>query len=214
MADSKKSSDGHAGTLQKQKRALLTRQSLLRAARAIFARDGFEHARLEDIAARAGRTRGAFYVNFKDKEDVFFAIFEEDIDSDLLKLGASLEGLRSQKGRMRVLAAHLAALSCNRERVLLAIEFKLYVIRHPQKRKRLLQLYATMRLRCAMPELDIWRQGAPIEAGPAEVPPAISCLMDGLALNHLFDPQSLSEDAMAAQFESYLSTWAHGPRRA
>ncbi|MGA8532191.1 MAG: TetR family transcriptional regulator, partial [Acidobacteriaceae bacterium] len=63
----------------KQERALATRSELIAAARAIFTRDGFESARIEDIAANAGKTRGAFYANFRDKEDVFFAIFEEDL---------------------------------------------------------------------------------------------------------------------------------------
>src|SRR5690242_6246146 len=62
----------------KQERALVTRERLINAAREIFTRDGFESARIEDIAARARKTRGAFYDNFRDKEDIFFAIYEED----------------------------------------------------------------------------------------------------------------------------------------
>ena len=50
-----------------------TRKKLLAAAEKTFARDGFEAARLEDIASMAGYTRGAFYANFKSKEDIFFA---------------------------------------------------------------------------------------------------------------------------------------------
>jgi AcrR family transcriptional regulator len=46
----------------------------LLAAEQTFARDGYEAARLEDIAARAGYTRGAFYANFASKEDIFFAL--------------------------------------------------------------------------------------------------------------------------------------------
>ena len=63
----------------KQERSLNTRAELLEAARKVFARDGFERARLEDIAEEAGKTRGAFYAHFEDKEDVFFAIFEQDV---------------------------------------------------------------------------------------------------------------------------------------
>ena len=47
------------------------------AAEQTFARDGYEAARLEDIAARAGYTRGAFYANFESKEDIFFALLEQ-----------------------------------------------------------------------------------------------------------------------------------------
>src|SRR6202789_387766 len=51
-----------------------TRADLLRAAEIIFARDGFEASRIEDIAAEAGRSRGAFYANFASKTEVFLAL--------------------------------------------------------------------------------------------------------------------------------------------
>src|ERR1700735_713335 len=57
-----------------------TRRRLLAAAEKIFARVGFEAARLEDIASLAGYTRGAFYANFDDKEDIFFALLEQWIN--------------------------------------------------------------------------------------------------------------------------------------
>ena len=52
------------------------------AARRVFARDGFEVARLQDIAQEAGKTRGALYSHFADKEDLFFALIEENIEAD------------------------------------------------------------------------------------------------------------------------------------
>src|ERR1700730_13846775 len=140
--------------LHKQKRAMLTRQELLRSARKIFASDGFEHARIEDIALKAGKTRGAFYDNFKDKEDVFFAIFEEDINRDIAELGPLLLGLPSIEQRIEALGEYLSELSKDRERILLSLEFKLYAIRHPRKRKRLADLHAAMRLRSSIPELN------------------------------------------------------------
>ena len=55
-----------------QERAIQTRKDLMAAARRVFARDGFEVARLQDIAQEAGKTRGALYAHFTDKEDLFF----------------------------------------------------------------------------------------------------------------------------------------------
>ena len=51
-----------------QRRTEETRRKLLAAGLRVFARDGFEASRLEDIAAEAGHTRGAFYANFATKE--------------------------------------------------------------------------------------------------------------------------------------------------
>jgi AcrR family transcriptional regulator len=48
-----------------------TREALLQAARDEFARRGLERARVEDIARRAGISKGAFYLHFATKEDAF-----------------------------------------------------------------------------------------------------------------------------------------------
>jgi AcrR family transcriptional regulator len=49
------------------------RQAILDAALDVFAERGFEAARLEDVAARAGVAKGTLYLYFDDKE----ALFEE-----------------------------------------------------------------------------------------------------------------------------------------
>ncbi len=182
-------------SLHKQKRAMLTRRALLRSAKAIFARDGFEHARIEDIASKAGKTRGAFYDNFKDKEDVFFAMFEESIDRELEELGPMLRALPSIEQRVDALGEYLRGLSKDRERVLLNLEFKLYAIRHPRKRKRLADLHAVMRLRYSIPELNRLLPEVAGLSGSAQLTDsfAICGIMDGLALNHLFDPDTFND---------------------
>src|SRR5580692_6263864 len=92
---------------RKQERALNTRSELIAAAREIFTRDGFESARIEDIAAKAGKTRGAFYANFTDKEDVFFGIFEEDMTRDQEKIIAALSAASVQEQKIDTMARHL-----------------------------------------------------------------------------------------------------------
>jgi AcrR family transcriptional regulator len=47
------------------------REALLDAARAEFGRSGLERARVEDIARRAGLSKGAFYLHFPTKEAAF-----------------------------------------------------------------------------------------------------------------------------------------------
>ena len=56
--------------------ALKTRQSLLDAAVAVFRRKGVARSSLEEIARTAGVTRGALYWHFKDKQDLFDALFQ------------------------------------------------------------------------------------------------------------------------------------------
>jgi AcrR family transcriptional regulator len=46
-------------------------QALLEAARAEFAREGLERARVQDITRRAGVSKGAFYLHFRTKQEAF-----------------------------------------------------------------------------------------------------------------------------------------------
>lgn len=57
-----------------------TRDELLAAGIKVFAERGYHRARLEDIAAAAGTTRGALYWHFADKEDFLVALLERIIE--------------------------------------------------------------------------------------------------------------------------------------
>ena len=52
---------------------------ILRAARAIFIERGYLAARVEDIASRAGLSKGAVYFYFTSKREVFDALVDEEL---------------------------------------------------------------------------------------------------------------------------------------
>src|SRR5256885_1645441 len=56
--------------------AFATRNSLLDAAEQVFYEQGVARASLNEIAQRAGATRGAVYWHFKDKLDLFYAMLD------------------------------------------------------------------------------------------------------------------------------------------
>lgn len=58
-------------------RSEATRGELLREARELFAERGYAETALELVAERAGVTKGALYHHFKNKRDLFQAVFEE-----------------------------------------------------------------------------------------------------------------------------------------
>ena len=58
-------------------RAAETRETLIAAARPLFAEHGFAAAALETIVRAAGLTRGALYHHFADKTELFAAVFEQ-----------------------------------------------------------------------------------------------------------------------------------------
>lgn len=53
-----------------------TREKILEAASHVFVQRGVSHASLEQIAEKAGVTRGAVYWHFKNKNDVFLALYD------------------------------------------------------------------------------------------------------------------------------------------
>ena len=61
----------HAPTRRRE-----TREALIDAAAALFGRDGLDAPSLDDICAKAGFTRGAFYVHFKSREELIVAVVE------------------------------------------------------------------------------------------------------------------------------------------
>ena len=58
-------------------RSAETRESLIAAARTLFAAHGFADVALETIVRAAGVTRGALYHHFPDKTELFAAAFEQ-----------------------------------------------------------------------------------------------------------------------------------------
>ena len=54
-----------------------TRRRLIAAALDVFRRDGVEAARIEDIVAQVGVTRGSFYFHFPTKDDVLAVVYAE-----------------------------------------------------------------------------------------------------------------------------------------
>ena len=87
-----------------------TTQRLLDAAQKLIARKGLDAASVENIAAAAGYSRGAFYSNFKSKDDLFIELLRRDH----VKATEQLNALRSSdlpvdqvQGRARDIYAHM-----------------------------------------------------------------------------------------------------------
>jgi len=57
-----------------------TRNTLLRAARRVFAEKGMSGTRVSDIAKEAGVSHGTFYVYFKNKEDILYDVIRPILD--------------------------------------------------------------------------------------------------------------------------------------
>jgi AcrR family transcriptional regulator len=65
--------------LTRKEKQAETRQQLLDAAERVFIRRGLQGSSVEEIAAEAGFTRGAFYSNFKSKDELFVELLQDRV---------------------------------------------------------------------------------------------------------------------------------------
>ncbi len=65
------------------------KEKIMQSAMENFAKNGFDRTRMEDIATSAGLAKGTLYLYFKNKEDLFYAICDHN-----------LEELRNQLSRL------------------------------------------------------------------------------------------------------------------
>ena len=71
---------------RKAEQAAATRAALLRVARELFTARGYGSTGTEDIVEQAGMTMGALYYHFRDKRDLFRAVFEE-VEAEFDQIG-------------------------------------------------------------------------------------------------------------------------------
>jgi AcrR family transcriptional regulator len=127
-----------------ERRRELTREALIASAREVFAHRGFHAASLEEIAEAAGFTRGAVYSNFENKEELFFAVLDRHVETQLAAFDALFEdsgGPAAVSDEDIVRVWRQLAAGSQPEWVALSLEFRLYVLRNPEVRDRYLARY-------------------------------------------------------------------------
>jgi TetR/AcrR family acrAB operon transcriptional repressor len=175
-----------------------TRAKLVEAAAALIMEKGYERTSLEDVAMRAGMTRGAIYGNFRNKEDLFLAVVAARWEPVLppFKPGA---GFAQQ---MDVLArALIAVMPARRAAALGAASFQTYALTHDAMRQRIsaanaeIYRHAAAALRAHVPENQL-----PMPAD--RFVRVMHALMDGLMFLHALTPELVGEAEILAAFRA------------
>jgi AcrR family transcriptional regulator len=118
-----------------------TRDLLLRSAETVFVRDGYERAELGEIAALAGRTKGAIYAHFENKEDLFIALFAERMTRYADRMREMLASSTSAEQSLQIFRKFYVGTLEDKNWLLLLLEFKLFAIRHPESKERLQKVH-------------------------------------------------------------------------
>ncbi len=92
--------DRNAARGRRPKAGAARRAAILRAALEEFSAHGFEAARLDDVARRAGIAKGTIYLYFRDKE----ALFQELVRSEMTPVVGTLERVAHVDAPIRTVA--------------------------------------------------------------------------------------------------------------
>jgi len=176
----------------------MTRQHLLDAAAIVFARDGFRGATLDEVAAAAGFSKGAVYYNFKSKEDLFLALFDERIDRQFAVVSEALDSgshdVDEQFPRVRQVVRMSA---WDNEFVTLWLEFILYAQRNPEAQEKLVTTARRLRAHVRTLIDHEYEAAGVVPKYPTDDLAEIGlALFDGLGLARLVDPAAASERTM------------------
>jgi AcrR family transcriptional regulator len=157
---------------------------------------GFYETTLEEVARRAGRSRGAIYGNFRNKDDLFLAVIEAR-----WRPIVPIRPGRDLRAHLRALGeAVVAAIPARRAQARGALSFHIYALAHDDMRSKIARVNA-----------ELYQRGADqLQTLAAELPmPAdrfvrvLHALTDGLLLLHFLMPDAFTDEVIVAAFEAY-----------
>ena len=119
------------------KRRAETRANLIEAAYRVFADKGFGQVRIDDVCAAAGYTRGAFYSNFDNLDELFFALYDESARLITGQVTDAITDDDINPGIEAVIERVTATLLLDRDWLLIKTDFLLHAARNPAVADRL-----------------------------------------------------------------------------
>ncbi|WP_434587748.1 TetR/AcrR family transcriptional regulator [Streptomyces sp. A5-4] len=197
------------------KRRPQTLARLLDAAREVFAESGFRGAGIEDICRRAGFTRGAFYSNFRTKEELFFALFDAHADRELARIArtaAEIGDTELTVGRIAELLAYIEP--DERTWFLVTTEFTLHAIRDPRAARMLADHDARLRAEAVRLLRELFaRAGLRLTVDPDDLVRIVIAMREGALGQSYVEPERLAPGTLARRFLPLLLSASTTPDR-
>ena len=170
-----------------------TQQRLLAAALSVIAKKGLAATSVEDIAAAAGYTRGAFYSNFRGKGDLFIELLRRDhrqaheAMSEILVADLQPEQLEQRVRQM------YGQLYRSNEGFMNWTEARMLAARDTKFRTKLNALMLEKRDFIVAFIVHFYqRVGVPPPTAPAELAMGLMSLVEGVKLFRLSSPQDMT----------------------
>jgi AcrR family transcriptional regulator len=174
-----------------------TRDKLFEAAARVFEEQGIGSASIEAIAAAAGFSRGAFYSNFKSKDELIIAMLEDHVERSIAR---NLDLLAQHENIDDFLNA-LKSMDRSKQdplgrAPLLHMEMVLFVARAEKRRPELAKrLRARRKLVTDIIETSLRKSGQPAAQNATWTAAILIALEDGFRLHRLIDPETTTADS-------------------
>jgi len=190
--------------LTRVERQAQTRRHLLDAGAAVVAERGYHAASIEEIAARAGYTRGAFYSNFASKEELFAELLQERVYARYRRMAENqLEG--GEHPSAREVGERLARVQAHpdgRWMFVLWLELLAQAGRAERFRALAVEFWRTNRAVIArVVEERFAARGQAPPVAPDRMASLLIALDVGLAIQHHVDPEAVPLDVYGDLFE-------------
>jgi len=166
------------------------RQRILQAATSEFAGKGFAGTTIDAIADAAGFTKGAVYSNFGSKDDLFFALLDQQIERRVELVSALAEKAGARPSPKDVGDLLMAGVLANRDWQMLFIEYWLRAMRDPDVRARFGEHRRAVRASIE----DAFRRLDTSSIDPATATVLVLALNNGLSIEEFSDPGSVPHD--------------------
>jgi AcrR family transcriptional regulator len=177
------------------------RRRLLDAALSVFASRGFDSATLDQVAEAAGLTKGAIYSNFASKDELFFAMMNDQAlrraEAVRTTLAISQQSPDDQQAVLSVGRLLTEAFTREREWQLLFLDFWARAVRDDAVHVRFLAQRRTLRQAIAE-RIQQARRSAPAtgQFSVDELVTLVMALSNGLAIEEYIDPGMVSGDLL------------------
>jgi AcrR family transcriptional regulator len=174
-----------------------TREKLFEAAARVFEEQGIGGASIEAIAAAAGFSRGAFYSNFRSKDELIIAMLEDHVAQSIRR---NLDLLARHKNPADFIDALRNVDRSQQDPLgrspLLHMEMILFVARAEKRRPELAKrLRARRKLTTDIVEATSKNSGRNPALNPTWTGAILLAMEDGFRLHRLIDPETTPADS-------------------
>ena len=192
--------------LTRKEKQAHTRFCLMESAARVFTRRGLQQASIDEVAGDAGFTKGAFYANFKSKEELFLAMLDERFAQRIEQIDRVWSSDGDMRDKARQAGQDFAEYLSDDEWSRLFFEFAAYAARNEEFRQELVTRYRALRERVA----DIYsrqkeKMGIEPAVAPEQVAAMIFAMVNGLALEKLLEPDVVADDAFGTMLVAFFA---------